>query len=170
MSTTKIEWTEKTWNPITGCTKISDGCKNCYAENLAIRLKAMGTAKYANGFQITMHDNSLLEPLLWKRPTTVFVCSMSDLFHEQIPFSFIDRIMDTILLTPQHRYQILTKRAERMADYFLSRKAPGNVWTGVTVENAESKGRIDILRSFYSPLHFLSCEPLLGDLGVLGKR
>lgn len=167
MSTSKIEWTEKTWNPITGCTKVSDGCKNCYAENLANRLKAMGTKKYVNGFQVNMHENALLEPLQWRKPTTVFVCSMSDLFHEKIPYSFIDKIMQTIKLTPQHRYQVLTKRAERMSDYFLTRKVPQNVWTGVTVENAKAKKRIEILKSFDSPLRFLSCEPLLGDLGAL---
>ena len=167
MSTSKIEWTEKTWNPITGCSKVSEGCKNCYAENLAKRLRAMGAKKYSNGFQITTHEDSLFEPLYWKHSSTVFVCSMSDLFHESIPYSFIDRIMDVIEQTPQHRYQVLTKRAERMANYFLSRKVPPNVWTGVTVENIAAKQRIDVLRSICSPLRFLSCEPLLGDLGIL---
>ena len=167
MSSSKIEWTEKTWNPITGCTKVSEGCRNCYAENLANRLKAMGMVKYSNGFSVTTHEDTLLEPLLWKKPSTVFVCSMSDLFHEQIPYSFIDKVMNTITLTPQHRYQILTKRAERMADYYSTRKVPDNVWTGVTVEKSCYKGRIDTLRSISSPLRFLSCEPLLDDLGCL---
>ena len=167
MSKSKIEWTEKTWNPITGCTKISEGCRHCYAETMSNRLKAMGTAKYSNGFNLTIHEEALKEPFAWKQPTTVFVCSMSDLFHKDVPNSFIDKIMDVIEHTPQHRYQILTKRAERMADYFSSKTIPNNIWTGVTVENSDEKGRIDILRSIQSPLRFLSCEPLLSDLGIL---
>lgn len=167
MSKTKIEWTEVTWNPITGCTKVSEGCRHCYAETMSNRLKAMGTPKYTNGFRLSLHEEALCEPFQWKQPTTVFVCSMSDIFHENVPFSFIDRIMNVIEQTPQHKYQILTKRVERMADYFSSKDIPPNIWTGVTVENADVKGRIDILRSIQSPLRFLSCEPLLGDLGIL---
>lgn len=161
----KIEWTEKTWNPITGCTKASAGCAHCYAESMAKRLKAMGSSKYANGFIPTMHEESLGEPLLWKTPHTIFVCSMADLFHESIPFDFIDKVMHTIKETPWHRYQILTKRAQRMADYFSRVEVPSNVWIGVTVENRSTKGRIDVLRTIKAPIRFLSCEPLLEDLG-----
>lgn len=118
MKTTKIEWTDKTWNPITGCTKISAGCANCYAEIMSKRLQAMKQDKYKNGFILTMHNNVLDEPIKWKKPHTIFVCSMSDLFHENVPFSFIDKVVETIKSTPQHNYQILTKRANRMAEYF----------------------------------------------------
>ena len=161
MKTTKIEWTDKTWNPITGCTKYSAGCKNCYAEIMSYRLKAMGLEKYTNGFELALHEETLKEPLKWKKSHNIFVCSMSDLFHENVPFSFIDKIIDVIISTPQHRYQLLTKRAERMAEYFASRKAPQNVWLGVTVENTRSKYRIDYLRKIDATIHFLSCEPLL---------
>ena len=111
MKTTKIEWTDKTWNPITGCTKYSEGCKNCYAENMSRRLKAMGQKKYINEFEVTLHESSLEEPLRWRKPRNIFVCSMSDLFHEKVSFSFIDKIMTVIELTPQHRYQLLTKKS-----------------------------------------------------------
>ncbi|MDD3738727.1 MAG: phage Gp37/Gp68 family protein [Lentimicrobiaceae bacterium] len=167
MKTTKIEWTDKTWNPITGCTKFSAGCQHCYAEIMARRLKAMGQKKYQNGFSLTLHEENLQEPLLWKKPHTIFVCSMSDLFHNDVPFEFIDKVMSIIKQTPQHRYQILTKRAERMNDYFSSRVAPNNAWLGVTVENKKSKKRIDMLRNLDAPIRFLSCEPLLEDLGKL---
>jgi protein gp37 len=167
MKTTKIEWTDKTWNPITGCTKISSGCANCYAECMARRLCAMGQEKYKNGFNVTMHENILYEPLSWKNPHTIFVCSMSDIFHESVPFDFIDKIMETIKATPQHRYQLLTKRAKRMAQYFNSRTIPENVWLGVTVESQQTKNRVDILRDLPSSVRFLSCEPLLEDLGPL---
>ena len=167
MKTTKIEWTDKTWNPITGCTKISQGCVNCYAEAMAHRLKAMKTKKYVNGFDLTLHEECLSEPLLWKQPHTIFVCSMSDLFHKDVPFSFVDKVVDIINRTPQHRYQILTKRAERMAEYFLTHDIPGNAWLGVTVEAKSSKPRIDCLRVLDAPIRFLSCEPLIEDLGEL---
>ncbi len=167
MRTTKIEWTDKTWNPITGCTKKSPGCAHCYAEVMAKRIQAMGLKKYQNGFELTLHEDSLTEPLRWRMPHSIFVCSMSDLFHEDVPFCFIDRIMDIICQTPWHRYQILTKRAERMADYFLSRPTPANVWLGVTVECKSTKFRIDCIRNLKSPVKFLSCEPLLEDLGDL---
>jgi len=124
MKTTKIEWTDKTWNPITGCTKHSAGCIHCYAEVMSRRLKAMGLDKYANGFQLTMHGDALDEPKAWRKPHIIFVCSMSDLFHADVTFEFIDKIMDTIRSTPQHRYQLLTKRAERMAEYFSTREVP----------------------------------------------
>jgi Bacteriophage protein gp37 len=167
MKTTKIEWTDKTWNPVTGCTKLSTGCAHCYAETMAHRLKAMGVAKYCNGFIPTVHENSLTEPLKWKKPHTIFVCSMADLFHESVPFDFINKVIDTIQKTKHHRYQILTKRADRMAEYFSQSAIPENVWLGVTVEAVESKQRIDILRGLPATIRFLSCEPLIEDLGVL---
>lgn len=167
MRTTKIEWTDKTWNPITGCTKFSAGCQNCYAEVMARRLQAMGQEKYKKGFTLTLHEDSLQEPVLWKKPHTIFVCSMSDLFHKDVSFDFIDKVMNVIKQTPHHRYQILTKRAERMKEYFSNRENPKNVWLGVTVENKVSKSRIDVLRTLNAPIRFLSCEPLLEDLGVI---
>ena len=167
MRTTKIEWTDKTWNPITGCTKFSAGCAHCYAEIMSRRLKAMGLGKYQNGFKLTVHEESLNEPLRWKNAHNIFVCSMSDLFHNDVPFDFVDKIMEVIELTPQHRYQILTKRAERMLEYFQNRCVPENVWLGVTVECQASKTRIDCLRAIPAKIHFLSCEPLLESLGVL---
>lgn len=167
MRTTKIEWTDKTWNPITGCTKFSAGCAHCYAEIMSRRLKAMGLGKYQNGFKLTLHEESLNEPLRWKNAHNIFVCSMSDLFHNDVPFDFVDKIMEVIELTPQHRYQILTKRAERMLEYFQNRCVPENVWLGVTVECQASKIRIDCLRAIPAKIHFLSCEPLLESLGVL---
>jgi len=168
MSTTKIEWTDATWNPVTGCTKTSEGCVHCYAEVMARRLKAMGTEKYKNGFQVTLHEDALNEPKKWCKPRNIFVCSMSDLFHRDVPFDFVDKVMQVIKDTPQHRYQLLTKRAERMKDYFMTREVPKNVWVGVTVEVQTSKSRIDALRTIKNaPIRFLSCEPLLEDLGEL---
>lgn len=167
MKTTKIEWTDKTWNPITGCTKKSAGCAHCYAEVMARRLKAMGLDKYHNGFELTLHEDDLEEPLQWKKPHNIFVCSMSDIFHENVPFEFVDQIMQTIKRTPQHRYQILTKRSERMAEYFKTRAIPQNVWLGVTVECMSSKNRMDDLRTLDATVKFLSCEPLIEDLGTL---
>lgn len=126
--------------------------------------------KYANGFQVTLHEDCLDEPLSWKQPHTIFVCSMSDLFHKDVPFDFVDKVMRTIRLTPQHRYQLLTKRAERMAEYFLTHDVPDNVWLGVTIEAHSSKSRIDCLRVLDAPIRFLSCEPLIEDLGELDLR
>lgn len=171
MSASKIEWTDASWNPITGCTKISSGCQHCYAEVMARRLCAMRVDKYKNGFQVTLHEDCLDEPVKWRKPKTIFVCSMSDLFHKDVPFDFIDKVLAVIERTPQHRYQILTKRADRMAEYFSTRSVPGNVWLGVTVDVRASKQRIDALRSIKdSPIRFLSCEPLLEDLGTLELR
>ncbi|MBP9586832.1 MAG: phage Gp37/Gp68 family protein [Bacteroides sp.] len=167
MKTTKIEWTDKTWNPITGCSKVSAGCANCYAEVMSKRLQAMKQDKYKNGFVLTMHNSALNEPLKWKKPHTIFVCSMSDLFHENVPFDFIDKIIEIIKSTPQHSYQILTKRANRMAEYFANRNIPQNAWLGVTVDVSSSKSRIDYLRNLDAPIKFLSCEPLLEDLGSM---
>lgn len=167
MKTTKIEWTDKTWNPITGCSKKSTGCQHCYAEVMSRRLKAMGQEKYANGFLVTLHERCLDEPLLWKNSHNIFVCSMSDIFHEEVPFEFVDKMFSIIRKTPQHRYQILTKRAERMAEYFATRSIPNNVWLGVTVEAQSSRFRIDCLRDLSASVKFLSCEPLVEDLGEL---
>lgn len=167
MAETKIEWTDKTWNPVTGCTKLSAGCTHCYAETMARRLKAMGQKKYINGFQLTIHEDDLKEPYKWKGSHNVFVCSMADLFHKDVPFEFINKVMEVIENTPQHRYQILTKRAERMEEYFRNRKVPNNAWLGVTVENQKMKYRIEYLVRIKTHIHFLSCEPLLEDLGNL---
>lgn len=165
--TTKIEWTNKTWNPITGCSKYSVGCQNCYAEVMARRLCAMGQEKYKNGFSVTMHKDVLTEPLSWRKSCSVFVCSMSDIFHEKVPFEFVGQIMDIIKRTPQHNYQLLTKRTDRMAKYFQKEEIPQNVWLGTTIENKQAKQRIDILRDLSASIKFLSCEPLLEDLGTL---
>lgn len=162
----KIAWTQATWNPVTGCEKTSAGCRNCYAEQLVKRLKAMGQAKYQNGFTPTLHPGSLNEPLKWKNPRLVFLPSMGDLFHQDISFNFIDQVMDVILKCPQHTFQILTKRAERMNDYFSSRPIPENVWLGCTVENQSTKWRMDCLRQLKAPVNFISHEPLLEDLGI----
>jgi len=167
MRTTKIEWTDKTWNPITGCTKLSAGCTNCYAEVMSRRLQAMRHEKYANGFNLTLHEDILKEPLQWKKPHNIFVCSMSDLFNKDVPFEFIDKVMETIRETPYHKYQILTKRAIRMNEYFSLHSIPVNAWLGVTVDIAASKERIDYLRLLPATIKFLSCEPLLEDLGEM---
>ena len=168
MSTTKIEWTDATWNPVTGCSKISAGCAHCYAENMARRLCAMGIRKYENAFSVSLHEEALTEPLKWKKPRTIFVCSMSDLFHEKVPFDFVDKVLNVIRSTPRHRYQLLTKRAERMKEYFSTHTVPGNVWIGTTVEVRSSKQRIEHLREIEgASIKFLSCEPLIEDLGAL---
>lgn len=168
MSSTRIEWTDATWNPVTGCTKMSAGCQHCYAETMSRRLKAMGVAKYSKGFAVSLHEDAMSEPEKWRKPRTIFVCSMSDLFHKDVPFEFIDRVFAVIRRTPQHRYQILTKRAERMAEYFATREVPENAWLGVTVDVKASKPRIDSLRGIKNaPIRFLSCEPLLEDLGEM---
>lgn len=167
MRTTKIEWTERTWNPVTGCDKVSEGCAHCYAENMARRLCAMHNKKYVNGFKVTIHEESLEEPLSWYSPSYIFVCSMGDLFHSSVPFEFIDKVMAVIRKTPKHKYQILTKRAERMSEYFETHQIPSNVWLGVTVEIERTKYRIDYLRNLNATVKFLSCEPLLSDLGEI---
>lgn len=165
MANSKIEWTNKSWNPVTGCSKVSEGCRHCYAEVMARRLKAMGQTKYSNGFQVTTHEECLNEPLSWNKPQMIFVCSMGDLFHEQVSDAFIDKVMETIEKTPQHRYQLLTKRAERMATYFSNHSIPYNAWIGVTVECKSSIKRIDFIRNINATVRFLSCEPLVEDLG-----
>lgn len=167
MSTkSKIEWTEQTWNPVIGCSKVSAGCKYCYAEAMAQRLQAMGTPGYENGFELSLVPERLEQPLKRKKPTKYFVNSMSDLFHEDVPFSYVDQVFGIIERTPHHIYQILTKRADRMSEYFQGKQAPVNAWIGVTVENKkQGLRRIKHLRTIDATIRFLSVEPLLEDLG-----
>jgi len=168
MSKTKIEWTQQTWNPSAGCSKISSGCKNCYAELMAKRHKAMGTVGYENGFLFSTVPSRLNVPLKRKKPTVYFVNSMSDIFHEDMPEEYLDRIFEVIENTPHHTYQILTKRADKMYDYFSKKQVPSNVWLGVTVENKQQGlPRIDKLRHLKAKVLFLSVEPLLEDLGKI---
>ena len=160
-----IEWTEATWNPTTGCNKVSPGCKICYAEILSNRLHAMGQAKYANKFQLTMHPDELTRPLGWKKQRMIFVNSMSDLFHKDVTDDFLKKIMETIIQTSQHTYQILTKRSERLPIFENEiTKYPENVWLGVTIENNDYGYRADDLRKTNARIKFLSLEPLLGPL------
>jgi protein gp37 len=161
MSTkTSIEWTEQTWNPTVGCSKISPGCTNCYAEIMARRLKAMGMKGYENGFKLTLLPARLEEPLRRRRPTTYFVNSMSDLFHENIPDSYLREILAVIRQSPQHTFQILTKRAKRMADFFQGQMPPFNAWLGVTVENrVDGLPRLDDLKTISECTRFVSAEP-----------
>jgi len=164
----KIEWTEQTWNPTAGCTKISSGCINCYAETMAIRLRAIGVKGYENGFQFSIVPERLREPLKRKKPTVFFVNSMSDLFHQDMPKDYLNQIFEVIKATPQHTYQILTKRADKMFEYFKDKQIPKNIWLGVTVENKkEGLPRIDYLRQLDASVLFLSVEPLLEDLGKI---
>jgi len=163
----KIEWIEATWNPTTGCNKVSAGCKNCYAETMAKRLQAMGILGYENGFEFSMMPERLAIPLKTKRPTKYFVNSMSDLFHEKIDLDFLDEIFEVIRETPRHTYQILTKRENRLKRYFSYREAPDNVWLGVSVESKKHINRIDILREIDAKIKFLSIEPLLGNIGKI---
>ena len=164
--THKIEWTEQTWNPSAGCTKISLGCKNCYAETMAIRLQAMGVEGYENGFTFNIVQSRLNDPFKRKKPTVYFVNSMSDIFHKDMPEEYLNKIFDVIKETPHHTYQILTKRADRMFQYLFQREIPKNIWLGVTVDNKkEGLPRIDKLRQIKASVLFLSVEPLLEDLG-----
>lgn len=166
-SNSKIEWTESTWNPITGCTKISPGCKNCYAERMTKRLKAMGSPSYENGFKLTMHEHLLERPLTWKKPQVIFVNSMSDLFHKDVPLSFIEFVFDVMQRADWHTFQILTKRSSRLLELHSELSWPENVWMGVSVETAKYKYRIENLRKINAKIKFLSLEPLLGELGDL---
>ncbi|MBI4789856.1 MAG: phage Gp37/Gp68 family protein [Chloroflexi bacterium] len=163
----KIEWTEMTWNPATGCTKVSQGCKHCYAERLAKRLQAMGVKRYQNGFEVTLHEDALEIPLRWKQPRIVFVNSMSDLFHEKIPLEFIQRVFDTMARCPQHTFQILTKRSQRMRELANDLTWTPNIWMGVSVEDARVTQRIYDLQAIPAAVRFLSCEPLIGPLDNL---
>lgn len=162
-----IEWTESTWNPVTGCTKISPGCKHCYAERMALRLQAMGQRNYANGFQLTLQEHALELPLRWKQPQMVFVNSMSDLFHEAVPLSFIQRVFDVMQRAHWHRFQVLTKRAERLAEASRQLRWPENVWMGVSIESDKYCYRANLLRHTGASIKFLSLEPLLGPLPSL---
>jgi protein gp37 len=167
----RIEWTEQTWNPAVGCTKISAGCKNCYAETMAKRLKAMGTPGYENGFALQILPERLEDPVKRKKPTVYFVNSMSDLFHEKIPDAYIEQVFEVIARTPHHTYQILTKRGARMARFFKMRPVPENAWLGVSVENRKhGVPRIDHLRRVPAKIRFLSVEPLLEDVGELDLK
>lgn len=159
-----IEWTESTWNPVTGCSKVSPGCAHCYAERMAKRLKAMGQPNYANGFKVTTHEHVLELPLKWKKPQVIFVNSMSDLFHEEVPFDFISRVFEVMREAEWHVFQVLTKRSQRLAECAPEIAWPENVWAGVSVENADYTFRIDHLRSVEAAVRFLSLEPLLGPV------
>lgn len=186
---TGIAWTDATWNPVTGCTKVSDGCTNCYAETLALRLQAMGSPKYADGFAVRTHERALAIPLRWREPRRVFVNSMSDLFHVDVPTEFIDRVFAVMALSPWHTYQVLTKRPQRAANYLnnvprvltaimaqmqtltgqtdaaLTWPLP-NVWIGTSVEDQRAAHRIDALLRCPAAVRFLSCEPLIGPLSI----
>lgn len=170
MNPTKIEWTDRVWNPSKGCSKISEGCKNCYAASFAKRLQAMGMEDYKDGFKFQILPHRLNEPLKIKKPQRFFVNSMSDLFHEDMPDEYLDQIFDIIKNTPQHTYQILTKRAENMFEYFQNHNVPDNVWLGVTVENASYIYRIDILRKIKSTIKFVSFEPLIGPIDKIDLK
>jgi protein gp37 len=161
---TKIGWTGETWNPLTGCTKISPGCKNCYAERMAKRLQAMGQANYVNGFELTLHESALDKPLKMKKPRMIFVNSMSDLFHRSVPDSYIARVFDAMRQAHWHTFQVLTKRAERLTSIHTL-EWPANVWMGVSVENEQYTDRIDYLRACGAAVKFVSFEPLIGRVG-----
>lgn len=164
MSKSKIEWTETTWNPTTGCTKVSRGCQNCYAEKMSLRLKSMGNAKYKNGFKLTTHNRIVNEPFSWKKPRMVFVNSMSDLFHEDVPFSFIEEIFQVMNQNPQHIFQVLTKREKRMFEFSSMLNWTENIWMGVSIEDSNYLNRVEYLKRIPARVKFLSCEPLLGPL------
>jgi protein gp37 len=165
-----IEWTESTWNPLTGCTKVSPGCKHCYAERMARRLQAMGQPNYVNGFRLTLHENVLEKPLEWKKPQVIFVNSMSDLFHKDVPVDFIEKVFDIMRRADWHTFQVLTKRAERLEELSSRIDWPGNVWMGVSVETEAYTFRIDHLRKTGAKIKFLSLEPLLGPLPELDLK
>jgi protein gp37 len=164
MSQSKIEWTESTWNPVTGCNKISPGCKNCYAEKMAKRLRAMGQRNYQNGFTLTLQPHMVELPLRWKKPQTIFVNSMSDLFHEEVPLDYIREVFNVMRKAHWHRFQVLTKRADRLAEVAPSLEWTPNIWMGVSVESQKYVDRIDRLRTTGAHIKFLSLEPLLGPL------
>jgi protein gp37 len=170
MAKTKIEWTQATWNPVTGCTKISPGCKYCYAERMSKRLKAMGLCKYSNGFKISPHEDALGLPLTWRIPRLIFVNSMSDLFHEQVSISFIQKAFQVMREASWHQFQVLTKRSQRLLEISERIDWPENVWMGVSVENQDYEFRIDHLRKTGAHLKFVSLEPLLGPLINLNLR
>ena len=162
-----IEWTGSTWNPLTGCTKVSPGCKHCYAERMARRLQAMGQPNYANGFKLTLHENALELPPQWKKPQTIFVNSMSDLFHKDVPLAFVERVFDVMRRASWHQFQVLTKRSERLAELSPRLVWAPNIWMGVSVELEKYTYRIDHLRQTGALVKFLSLEPLLGPIPML---
>jgi protein gp37 len=164
MAQSSIEWTEMTWNPTTGCNKVSDGCKFCYAELMSRRLKAMGVEKYKTGFELALHPSTLNIPYTWKKPKLVFVNSMSDLFHEKVPLEYIQKVFKVMNDNPQHTFQVLTKRADILSSYNYDLDWTPNIWMGVTVENFKVTDRIDQLRKTGAFIKFLSCEPLLSPL------
>ena len=164
MAQSSIEWTEMTWNPTTGCSKLSAGCKFCYAEIMSKRLQAMGIEKYKDNFEVKMHKDSLQIPYTWKKPKVVFVNSMSDLFHPEVSLPFIKKVFEVMNENPQHIFQVLTKRAERLFEIHKELNWTENIWMGVSVENDKVKSRIDFLRKTNAKTKFLSCEPLLGSL------
>jgi protein gp37 len=164
VKTTKIEWTEAVWNPVTGCTKVSAGCRNCYAERMAKRLQAMGVERYRNGFQVTLHPDLLDAPIKWRKPRKIFVNSMSDLFHPGVPDAFILKVFETMNRATQHVFQILTKRPERVSMMAERLNWTPNIWMGTSVENMKVIERVDHLRKVPARVRFLSCEPLLGPL------
>jgi protein gp37 len=170
VSASRIEWTEVTWNPVTGCTKVSAGCANCYAERMARRLRAMGQPNYALGVEVATHEHMLERPLSWRRPCTIFVNSMSDLFHEAVPDEFIRKVFATMRAAEWHQFQVLTKRAERLAELAPTMHWPDNVWVGVSVESSDYAHRIDWLRTVPAVVRFLSLEPLLGPLPDLDLK
>ncbi|HSW46796.1 MAG TPA: phage Gp37/Gp68 family protein [Phycisphaerae bacterium] len=163
----KIEWTEMTWNPVTGCTKVSPGCAHCYAETMARRLHLMGNPRYRNGFKLTLHDDLVDAPVRWKTPRLVFVNSMSDLFHEDVPIGFIRRVLETMRRCPQHQFQVLTKRAERLAKLADRLDWRDNIWMGVSIENQRYAYRAELLARVPARVRFLSIEPLLGEIDAL---
>lgn len=164
---TSIEWTNMTWNPVTGCTKVSQGCKNCYAERMANRLHAMRSPRYQNGFELTIHADLVDLPRSWRQPRVIFVNSMSDLFHDAVPMDFIRQVFDTMAACPQHVFQVLTKRSRRLLEVAAELPWPSNVWMGVSVEDERVIERIDDLRAVRASTRFLSCEPLIGPLSNL---
>lgn len=172
MAQSSIEWTEMTWNPVTGCDKISAGCKFCYAEVMAKRLKAMGVEKYQNEFKLTIHEDELATPYTWKKSKVVFVNSMSDLFHKDVPIEFIQKVFRVMKENPQHVFQVLTKRADVMLYYDKEGWLDWshNIWMGVSVENEKAMKRIDLLRQANARTKFLSCEPLIGPLPKLNLK
>ncbi|MYC93568.1 MAG: phage Gp37/Gp68 family protein [Caldilineaceae bacterium SB0661_bin_32] len=165
-----IEWTESTWNPVTGCTKVSPGCQHCYAERMAIRLKAMGQPNYANGFTLAIHEHALDLPLKWKKPQIIFVNSMSDLFHKDVPAWFIQETFDVMRRAHWHQFQVLTKRSERLLRMSQSIEWPDNVWMGVSVERQDYVFRIADLQGTEAKIKFVSFEPLLGSLPELDLK
>jgi protein gp37 len=163
---TKIEWTHSSWNPVTGCSKVSAGCKYCYAERMAKRLQAAGLHRYRNGFKVTLQEDIVDLPMRWRKPRLVFAGSMTDLFHEDIPFDYLLRIFETMQKADWHIFQILTKREDRLAELYKHLPWPENVWMGVTVESSKEVGRMNILRKVPAAVRFVSMEPLLGSIPV----